>query len=202
MWKWILGVLGVIVLCLAGMCYAGYKKLTSGGDTVAVTIGGGSERVFRLLTTPDSMVAWMTPGTEIVPLGKGAFRPGDTLRVSSPLGTRESGRRQTELWVVRQVQAPTILTVDAITFDPAGTPHVAHTRRDSLVTVGDSTKVVSTFEMAPIYAGGQPLPDSGGAKGAMLSVAEKMLLGASKLVAETQMKQLKAYVEGKAVEAR
>ena len=40
MWKWILGILAVIILALFGTCYAGYRRVTSGGDTVSVVVNG------------------------------------------------------------------------------------------------------------------------------------------------------------------
>jgi uncharacterized protein YndB with AHSA1/START domain len=194
MWKWILGAVLVIVIALAGTCFAGYQKLTAGGDTLAVTIRGSRDRVFRLLTTPDSMVAWMNPASTVAPTGKGQLRPGDTLRISSPIGSGNPPRTQTRLWVVRELVAPTTFVVDGIQFDPSGTPHVVNTRRDSLVVVGDSTSVLSTFTMPSSFNGIQT-DSGGGATGKMMAMTQKMLLGTVKMYEQTQLKQLKAYVE-------
>jgi uncharacterized protein YndB with AHSA1/START domain len=195
MWKWIVGALLVIVIALGGTCYAGYQKLTAGGDTLAVTIHGSRDRVFRLLTTPDSMVAWMSPATTVTPTGKAELRPGDTLRISSPIGSGNPPRRQSRLWVVREVLAPTTFVVDGIQFDPSGTPHVVNTRRDSLVAVGDSTSVRSAFTMPSTFNGIQTDSTGGGATGTMMAMTQKMLLGTVKMYVQTQLKQLKAYVE-------
>ena len=195
MWKWIVGVLLVIVIAIAGTCFAGYQKLTAGGDTLAVTIKGNRDRVFRLLTTPDSMNAWMNPVGTVTPAGKAELRPGDTLRVSSAIGSGSSGRTQTRLWVVRELVAPTTFVVDAIQFDPSGVPHVVSTRRDSLVAVGDSTSVLSAFTMPSTFNGIQTDSNGGGATGKMMAMTQKMFLGTIKMYVQTQLKQLKAYVE-------
>jgi uncharacterized protein YndB with AHSA1/START domain len=195
MWKWILGVVLVIVIALAGTCFAGYQKLTAGSDTLAVTIRGSRDRVFRLLTTPDSMVTWMNPASTVTPLGKGELKLGDTLRVSTPIGSGNPPRRQTRLWVVRELVAPTTFVLDGIQFDPSGTPHVVSTRRDSLVVVGDSTSVLSTFTMPSTFNGIQTDSSGGGATGKMMAMTQKMLLGTVKMYVQTQLKELKAYVE-------
>jgi len=63
MWKWIVGALLVLVVAIAGFCYVAVKKITAGGDTVTVTVAATPERVFAALADPDSMQAWMMPGT-------------------------------------------------------------------------------------------------------------------------------------------
>lgn len=195
MWKWIGGVLLVIVIALAGTCYAGYRRLTAGGDSVVVTIHGDANRVFASLANPDSMLVWMLPGSEVTPIGNGAFKPGDTVRISSPSTRGDTTRRTPQLWVVREVHAPASFVVDAIQFNTSGTPHVIYTRRDSVITIGDSTRVVSSFAMADNPMGVPVSPNAGGAQRTMMGVAEKMLVGAAKMMTDVQMKQLKTHIE-------
>ena len=192
MWRWILGIVAFVVLALIGTCYAGYRRITSGGNTVTATVPGDPTRVFRQLTDHDSLLAWMTEGTTVMPARRGALEAGDTIRVAMPTRTSVPSGRAMQLWVVREVKVPTVLAVEGIEFDPGGVPHPAFSRRDSLVAApGDSTKIVSTFVGYPLLGPSDSAAQASGAvKGSILSAAERMRLGASRLMWEAQLKRL------------
>src|SRR6187551_3812460 len=64
MWKWI-GIVTLIVLAtLIGAGFWGYRTLTAGGDSVAITIGASPERVFASLSNHDSLDAWWRTGRQ------------------------------------------------------------------------------------------------------------------------------------------
>jgi hypothetical protein len=194
MWKWILGTIAVIVIGLATTCYIGLKKVTGGGDSAQVTIKGRPERVFALLTDRDSVLAWRTGVTDITPVLKRAFQSGDTIRITSALGS-DSARTRTQLWVVREVHAPALIVLDAVQFNSAGVPHVVNTRRDSLVAAGDSTRVIATLSMSPTFLSAQTGGEPRGGAQAIGGLAEKLMLGTARMMAESELQQLKRYVE-------
>src|SRR6185436_18324022 len=84
MWRWIVGILMLIVVALMVTCYAGYRRLTGGGDAVGTWIRADSARVFALLTDRDSILEWLPVGTTVMPAGRGQLRPGDSVRVAAP----------------------------------------------------------------------------------------------------------------------
>jgi hypothetical protein len=109
-----------------------------------------------------------------------------------PTRTNMPSGRAMQLWVVREVKAPRVLAVEGIEFDPGGVPHTAFSRRDSLVAApGDSTKILSTFVGYPLLGPSDSSAQASGAvKGSILSAAERMRLGASRLMWEAQLKRL------------
>jgi hypothetical protein len=194
MWKWIVIALLAIIVLLGGTCYAGYRRVAGGGNVVQVAMAATQDRVFAALTHPDSLAVWMPPATMIASTGKGAFQPGDTIRIAPPSIAEDANRRNGEVWVVREVHAPTLLVVDGVQFDVLGYPSVLHTRYDSLVAIGDSTRVVSTFRQharmrnASLDTGGPPPP-------AVLGMAEKLIVGSSRIRFESELRRLKTHVE-------
>ena len=62
MWKWIVGVLLVVVVALAGTGWYGYKKLTSGGDSAVVAVAATPERVSAAPPAPDPLQQWAGEG--------------------------------------------------------------------------------------------------------------------------------------------
>lgn len=198
MLKWILGIMALIVLVVAGTCFYGYKKLTGGGGTVTITMAGTPERIFAALATPDSMVLWMSTSTIESPLGKGLLAAGDTLRIRQPAAKGDStmGATFNGDWVVREVNAPTLLVMEMVE-DSAGTRRVVLTRRDSLAAVGDSTTLVTTFSSPLLDSLSTSVRDSSKVGSSVLSGASKLMLGAMRLGAESELRLLKARVEGK-----
>lgn len=195
MWRWILGIVAFVILALVGTCYAGYRRITSGGNTVVTLVAGNVPHAFTLLADRDSVLTWMAEGTTITPAGHGALRAGDTIRVAAPTRGAAPSGRTLQMWIVREVKAPDVVAVEALQFDQGGVAHRAYTRRDSLSAVDDSTQIVSTFELGPLIGG----PDSAAATnhavtGALLTTADKVRLGAARLLWQGQLKGIGHHV--------
>lgn len=195
MWKWILGILAVIGIVVIGGAYFGYKKVTAAGDTLTMTVGGSQEHVFALLATPDSMAAWVESAKVTRPLGQGMLRVGDTLVLDDP-GRQIGGTRQNMDWVVREISPPNILALE-MRSDTGKVTGSMMTRRDSLVSQGDSTIIVSTFATPFMDSLGTAVKDSSKVGSALMGGASKMMVGALRLVYENDLTRLKAHVEGK-----
>jgi hypothetical protein len=191
MWRWILGIVAFVILALVGTCYAGYRRITGGGNTVVAMVPGDPSRTFTLLTDRDSLLEWMPEGTTAMPERHGPLRVGDTIRVAAPTRSNAPSGRALQLWVIREVRPPNALVVEAIEFDPGGLAHTAFTRHDSLVAAGDSTQIVSTFIVAPLFSGADSAAITGRpVAGSLLSAAERMRLGAARLMWQSQLRRL------------
>lgn len=206
MLKWILGGILVIILALAGTCFVGYKKLTAGGDSVAMTFAGSQDALFAQLATPDSMVHWVVSAKVEGPFGRGLLAAGDTLFFGGgadvSISTKDSSGVEVSrrpLWVVREVSAPTLLVLE-MRVDSAGSSHVMLVRRDSLFTAGDSTTVVSTFASPMFDAMTNSVADSSKIGSSILGASSKLMIGASRAGAELDLKNLKTRLEGKSPE--
>lgn len=192
MLKWILGIVALIVVVLFATCYAGYRRIAGDGNTpVTVTMPADSARTFALFTNRDSLLAWLPAGTSIMPANHGPLRAGDTVRVAAPTRGETPSARAMQLWVVREVKPSGVLVIEAIEFDTGGLPHIAFARRDSLVAMGDSTRVVSTFDIAPLLTGADSASASGRVSGSLLTAAERMRAGAARLIWEQQLSSLR-----------
>jgi hypothetical protein len=191
MWKWIGAIMVLVILALMGTCYLGYRKLAKAGDTVAATAFGPPAHVFSLLADRDSIAAWLPVGAELTPAGHGPVAPGDTLRISTPGAPGDSSKRLRQVWVVREVNPPATLAVDGIEYDPAGMPRVAMARRDSLVSVGDSTTIVSTFTIFPTLPAGE---SASRMTAATLRAADRLRLGAAKAQWRVQLRRVVSHL--------
>ncbi len=193
MWKWIVGALLVLVVAIAGFCYVAVKKITAGGDTVTVTVAAPPERVFAALADPDSMQAWMMPGTLVGASHRGIVATGDTLHVETA-GAGGRGHQQFT-WLVRAVTPGQLLVIEMR--DSTGVTAFT-ARRDSLVVSGDSTRIVSTIASPMMDSLKTERGDTGGKTGgAMLNFASKMLVSAFRIQSEAELRQLKAHLEEK-----
>jgi hypothetical protein len=191
MWRWILIVIAVVILALAGTCYAGYRRIAGGDNVVTTAVPVDASRAFTLLTDRDSLLEWLPEGTTLSPARHGRLQAGDTLRVAAPTRRNVSTGRASQLWIVRDVNAPSVLAVEGIEFDPGGLPHPAFTRRDSVVAAGDSTVIISTFVGFPLLSP----PESAAAAGnvvtsSLLTAADRMRLGAARLMWQAQLRRL------------
>lgn len=191
MWKWIASFMVLIVVAMMGTCYLGYRSLARAGDTVALSTAASPARVFSLLADRDSIASWLPLGAELSPDAHGVVKPGDTLRISTPGSPGDTSKHQRQVWVVREVVVPSVLAVDGIEFNPAGVPRVALSRRDSLVTAGDSTTIVSTFRIYPTELNG----DTSRMTAATLRAADRLRLGAAKAQWRTQLKRIVTHLE-------
>jgi hypothetical protein len=194
MWRWILGIVAFVILALVGTCYAGYRRITGGGNTVVTLVAGNVPHAFTLLTDRDSLLTWMAEGTTITPAGHGALRAGDTIRVAGPARGAASGARTLQVWIVRDVKAPDVVAVEALQFDQGGVAHTAYTRRDSLSAAADSTQIVSTFVLAPLAANIDSVTASRPVTGALITTAEKMRLGAARMLWQGQLRGIGHHV--------
>src|SRR5262249_33652243 len=106
MWRWIFAVIGIVILALAGTCYAGYRRITSGDNVVTTAVPVDATRAFALLTDRDSLLEWLPEGTTLSPARHGQLQVGDTLRVTAPTRRNVSTGRASQLWIVRDVKVP------------------------------------------------------------------------------------------------
>ena len=197
MWKWIVGAALVIVVLLVGTCWYGYRKLTSGGSSAVVAIAATPERVFASLADPDSMRAWMAPGSVIGASHHGPVVAGDTIHIE----TGSPGRSQQRYtWTISEVEPGRVLAVQ-MRVDTSG--NIFATRRDSLVGHGDSTIVISTIGSPMIDSMRTIRGDTGGkVGGALLDFGSKMLISAFRVLSERELGRLKAHLEGHPMPAR
>jgi uncharacterized protein YndB with AHSA1/START domain len=197
MWKWIVGIVLVVIVGLAGTCWYAYQKLTAGGDSTTTTIGATPERIFASLADADSMPFWLGSRASVRASHPGPVTVGDTLRIdAADDSARGSNSRIT--WIVSDVQ-PAKLLVMQIRSD--SNDQVIATQRDSLVAVGDSTMLITTVA--------SPLMDSlraahsdsvrGKLAGAAIGMGSKIMLGAFRTMSERSHQRLKARLEGKPV---
>jgi uncharacterized protein YndB with AHSA1/START domain len=194
--RWILIGIGLIALAVTGTCFYGYKKLTGGGDTVIVTMAGTPERVFATLATPDSMALWMTTSRLESPTGGALLAVGDTLRFRSiTIQGDSSGTTVTGDWIVREVNAPTLLVTE-MRSDSGARTGVVLMRRDSLVAVGDSTTIFTTYSTPLFDSVSTTVRDSSKVGSTILGGATKMMVGVLRMTTEEEYKGLKKRVEG------
>ena len=198
MWKWI----GVIALCvvvlIVGAMFYGYRTLTAGGDSVAVTIGASPQRVFASLADHDSVATWRITTTEAAPTQHGRIAVGDTLPVG---GSRTSPRRGRMTWIATDV-TPGRVVAFALRNDSTGA--IIATRRDSIVAAGDSTTIVSTIAsplMDSLRVGNGDEPVSGG-KGTVLDMSSKLVVSSFRMQSKAELTQLKDRLEGRPARTR
>ena len=188
MWKWIGGILLLIVLCLVGASWLGYRKLTAGGDAASVTIAGSPERVFAALANHDSLGSWFVLRGQPTPTGHGLIAAGDSLpvQVSSP-------RQRRTRWVADEV-VPGQLLVLSLHSDSAGV--IVAVRRDSLVSLGDSTEIISTVS-SPMMESLQGKRSDSANGGTMIGMSSKLLVSSMRLQSQVELTRLKNHIEGR-----
>jgi uncharacterized protein YndB with AHSA1/START domain len=191
MWKWIAAIMVFMIVALMGTCYLGYRRLAKAGDVVTETVHGSPEHVFALLTDRDSIAAWLPVGNELTPNGHGPVAVGDTIRVLTPSAPGDSSKIPRQVWVVREIAPPLRLVVDGIEFNTAGVPRLAMARRDSLVAVGDSTTIVSSFRIFPTVVNGDT---TGRVASATLRAADGLRLGAAKAQWRVQLRRISSHL--------
>lgn len=190
MWKWIGGgcLLIIAIVCVVG--YAGFRKMSQiadAGPSVTVMIGAPAGRVFASLANADSQSTWRKGSSVMRTSRKGVFVAGDTLF------TVARDTQPSLAWVIEAIVTDELIAAKALN---QRTGEVVFRRRDSLVAVGDSTRVTSTATML--------LPDSlraaqGRAEGVsegMFDFAMKLGSAAMRMEAETELKALKRRIEG------
>ena len=190
MWKWIGGILLVIVLLVGTCTYVGYNKLQkfAGDDGPATTmVGASADRVFAALAIGDSIPEWMSVSGSVRPSRHGLLRKGDTLTVTQA-GSPEA--RQRAHWIVTEMTPGKLLTLQ-MRGDSLGI--VMASRRFALEVRGDSTAIISTVASPMLDLANGTQRDSS----AMMSFASKMMLTGLRVQAKLEMAQLKAHIEGR-----
>lgn len=186
MLKWIVGILGVIVLLLAGTCVYGYRKLTEGGGVATVTVAATPEHVWRLFTDVDSIRAWQDSLTILEFSTDSVLVPGDTVRSRS---RSDGGRVQHDMaWVLDRAEAPGLLVWSARD-DSLG--HEIIRRTDSLVVLGDSVRIVSRFT-SPMLDSIRGSDSIGGLGQRLVGASGRMATGGMRLVAQMELDRLEA----------
>jgi uncharacterized protein YndB with AHSA1/START domain len=181
------------VLCVVGVLWYGYRKLETyagTGPSTTITIDAPARRVFANIADADSMTEWRAEGLGIRASHRGPLKVRDTLHMQVSGASPERERRST--WVVTALVPAQLLAMDML--NDSG--RVVATRRDSLIALGDSTKVVSTFAAPMLDSIRAAKPDSGGK---MAGVAEKLLISGMKMQSSIELQRLKARLEGDTV---
>jgi hypothetical protein len=194
--KWILGILGVVVVIVCFGAWYGYRALQNfaqAGPSSAVVIGAPAGRVFASIADADSMTEWRSEGLGIRSSRRGVLQVGDTVRTQAREQGMSSGRRSNSTWVVTAV-VPDVLLALEVRDDSTGA--TIFMRRDSLVSLGDSTRVVTTFT-APMLDSLRQRGDSAGrAAGAVFGLTSNAMIVGLRAVSQQELKQLKGHVEG------
>lgn len=190
MLKWILGILGALLLLALGFCWYGYKELTAGGDTARVAIATSPDRVWNHLVVLDSIRTWQDTGARVTTSGDSVLAVGDTLRIETPMSPTRGSGEQRMMWVVERMDAPTVL-VWGVRDDSTGT--VIFRRTDSIAVAGDSVVLTSQFDSPVITA---ERTDSAGFAGRLMGGVGKMVTSAFRSIADRDLARLKARLEG------
>jgi hypothetical protein len=154
-----------------------------------VTIHATPERVFASLANGDSIPFWMSRGNNVTVHRHGMLVPGDTIRVD--LKRAVSGAQTRAVWVVTDVTPPNLLALAVR--DTAGL--VLATRRDSLIAVADSTRIISTINLVNLDSLVVARGDSVKSSPAMLRMAQNVMVSAFRIDANVGLKQLKTRIE-------
>lgn len=191
MLKWILIVILVLVLGAVGTCWYGYKKITAGGGTVAVTVATTPERAWSYFTTPDSFRVWQDSGTTVRFSNDSLIAVGDTVWLAGNEGATINARERM-MWVLERAEAPRLLVWAAR--DDSSRVEIVR-RTDSLVALGDSVRLVSSFT-SPGMDSIRVNDSVGGVGGRLLGGAGKLAAGAMRMLAERDLARLKLRLEG------
>lgn len=198
MWKWIVAAALVIIVLFVATCWHMYNRFTAGGDVATVTIAASPARVYAALADPDSMAVWMAGDNAVTASRHGEVQVGDTVHVASTSAPRV--RHDEYTWTVAEVRPNELL---ALVMRNDSTNQTMVARRDSLVTIGDSTEIISTFVSPMLDSLRAVRGDTGGrVPGALLNASSKMLVSAFRLITQRELERLKAHIEGKPVAPR
>jgi uncharacterized protein YndB with AHSA1/START domain len=192
MLRFIGGCLVVVLVVAIAAFWFGYRKLetyTAEGASVTVTIAAPPPRVFASLADADSMTEWRLEGLGLRASRRGLLKQGDTLHAQM---RSSGGRQERATWIVTAVVPNKLFATQML--DDSG--RVLATRRDSLVEVADSTKVVTTFA-TPRFDSIRVAPgnSTGVAGGRALDMASKLVLSGLKLQSTSELDRLKARLE-------
>jgi len=201
--KWLKGCLVGLVL-FAILFGLGLREMMkrADGPPPSVSINAPASRVFASLATGDSISNWMfgddsvpkfMPGGKTVTVSRrGRFVAGDTI-----IGRyrRQIGGKMTRVtWIVTEVVPDKLLALQMV---DEGSGTVMGTRRDSLISSGDSTRVVSNIRAIDLAAPrGQSPPTASKRDTAIDRWFERMILSMIKLGVQFELDHLKSRIEG------
>jgi uncharacterized protein YndB with AHSA1/START domain len=194
MWKWIGGCLLVVVALIAAASWWGYQAMQqqmSPDGSTSVTIGASSPRVFASLGNGDSVLTWMAQGNRISTSRHGPLIPGDTLRIEMRRSIGVSPQAMS--WVVTRVVPDTLL---ALELKGGKDNRVLMQRRDSLIAMGDSTRVVSNV-VSPLVDGAPATGADGKSSEGNSGFTANLMLSMFRMQAKLELQSLKARIEGK-----
>lgn len=187
MLRWIGGCALVAVLLLAiGMC-AGYRKITKMADEgpqETVVIQAPAQRVFTMVAHADSLSEWRAEGLGIRASRAGMLQAGDSVIIQSGAASNRSMR---STWHVSQV-IPGML----IAFEMRSDRGTMAVRRDSVIALGDSTQVISSFVVTAVDS----LRADGDSGSAMSDMTSKLFLSAGRMQTRAELLRLKQRIEG------
>ena len=198
MWKWIVGILVALCLLILVGGWWGYqavqKNLSSDG-TERVTIAGTPTRVFAALANGDSVPKWMANGNTITSTRHGPLVVGDSLQVAMKSTFGVPQRPMT--WQITEV-IPDHLFAFQLVSD--STHRVIAVRRDSLISAGDSTNIISTVA-SPLLdsiqtARANPRPK---ASDGIVGLGSTIVISAFRMQSKLDLLQLKAHIENRKV---
>ena len=117
---------------------------------------------------------------------------GDTIALQTQ--NRFGGNRDRMRWIVGEV-VPDKLLVLQLLDDSTG--KVMGTRRDSLIAVGDSTRIISNIAVVDLATMAGPSVDSANkSAAAVLKVGERMMFSAFRMESKIELERLKKRIEG------
>lgn len=181
MWKWIGGILLLVIVLVMGAAWWGYQKVASSfspDGSVRVAIAATPARVFTSLSDADSAATWMAGGSTVFTGKHGTFVPGDSIRIEMRSVGGMRGRPVT--WKVAEVVPGQAIAWQLASPDPKH--KFTAVRRDSIAQLGDSTVVVSKVTSTTPATG----------------TSEQMVLSMFKVQSKLELMSLKARIEGRA----
>ena len=191
MLKWIASGCLVIVVVVGIVMYAGYRKMQSiaaEGPAVSVAIHAPPEKVFAAMSHTDSLPIWFAAGSTIRTTRKGQLALGDSIFLRTSRDTVGSA------WII-----DTIVPGQVVAMRWVARGVVIVRRRDSLSVVGDSTLVTSTVAVAMSDSLARARDQASGVTAGVLGMSATMGMAGARLQAETELRRLKAHLEGPAV---
>ena len=190
MLRWIGGCAVVAVVLIALGVWTGYRRISTlaeAGAAETTIVHAPAERVFAMLANADSLPLWRMEGTGIRASRAGQLQVGDSLVTQ----TSAAGRSMTSVWHVSTL-VPNVLIAFQMRSD---TGSMIAARRDSLIALGDSTRIISSTVSVlsdPITSA----PRDSGEGTAIPRMASKVFVAAARMQTRAELLRLKTRVEG------
>lgn len=193
MLRWIGGCAVVAVVLIALGMWTGYRRisdLAEDGPAETTVVHAPAERVFAMVANADSLPLWRMEGTAIRASRAGQLQVGDSIVARSAAG----GATMVSIWHVSAL-VPSSLIAFEMRSDSGS---MIAARRDSLIALGDSTRIISTTVATLV----DPIPSAqrdSGAGTAIPRMASKVFLAAARMQTRAELLRLKTRVEGDSV---